>query len=109
MTRFRKELPLLITVISLTFLSAFIVIDNAGAEPFITFKHIDAVVQIGVPCILLVLWLQFAIWLIAGMVRKKISVWWSPVLIWAAIATWFLSQCPLSYAQDITKFVIEGK
>lgn len=109
MTRFRKELPLLITVISLTFLSAFIVIDNAGAEPFMTFKHIDAVVQIGVPCILLVLWLQFAIWLIAGMARKKISVWWSPVLIWAAIATWFLSQCPLSYAQDITKFVIEGK
>lgn len=109
MTRLTKELPLLVAVILLTFLSAVIVIDNAGAEPFITFKHIDVVVQIGVPCVLLVLWLQYAIWLIAGIVRKNFSIWWSPVLIWVAAASWFLSQCPLAYAQDITNFVIERK
>jgi hypothetical protein len=107
MTRFRKELVRIGAVVLLSLLSAIIVIDNAGAEPYVTFNHADAIIQIGGACVLLVLWVQFVIWLIVGIIRNKISFMWAPVLIWAFIACLYVSHCPVAYAQDITKFVIE--
>ncbi len=107
MTRLRRDLIHAGAGLSLTLVSAIIVIDSAGAEPYLTFKLTDAVVQIGGACVVLILWLQFVIWVIAGVIRKRISIWWSASFIWAAVICFFVFDCPVAYAQDITKFVIE--
>jgi uncharacterized membrane protein YhaH (DUF805 family) len=96
-----------IVVVVLSLLSVIVVIDNAGAEPYVTFRHSDAMVQIGGAFVLLVLWFQYAIWLAVEIAHKRISSWWLAVLLWAAIVCPYIYHCPFGYVGDITKFVVE--
>jgi hypothetical protein len=96
-----------ITLITLSLVSVLLIIDNAGAEPFVTFRNLDAIEHIGGASVLLVLWFQFGFWIVAQMFRKKISFWWAPVLPWAALACFYILHCPFAYVEDISKFAIQ--
>ncbi|MES1180422.1 MAG: hypothetical protein ABUL66_01020 [Verrucomicrobiota bacterium] len=105
--RFWRELISIVAVVALSLFSVVVVISNAGDEPYAVFRHSDAMVQIGGAYVLLVLWLEYALWIIVEIIRQKISMWWWVVLIWVATVSLYVSHCPFAYVEDITKFVIE--
>ena len=109
MTRLWRHLFCAAAVIVLSLLSVIVVISNAGDEPYVVFRHSDAMIQIGGAFVLLLLWLEYAVLILAGVIRHIISIWWLSVLIWGMIVCVYLCQCPFGYVGDITKFVIERR
>ena len=93
-------------VLSLT--SFFVVIRGASDEPYIVFRKSDAVVQVGVAMVLMLLWLQLAVGIVAGVVRRRVSLWWLPLLLWVLICEFYLFDSPSGYVQDITRYVAQS-
>jgi len=72
-------------VLVLTIASAFVVVDGAAAEPYILFRYSDAFVQIGIAVALIVLWLQFSVWLSYAAITRRVPKPWLALIIWAGI------------------------
>jgi hypothetical protein len=96
-------------VFVLSIASGYVVVDGAAAEPYMLFRHSDAFVQIGLAFGLMVLWLQFAGYLFWGVMTRRVPKPWLALIILIAFAMFYLWQSPGSYAEDITKFVIEKR
>ena len=94
-------------VLVLTIASAFVVVDGAAAEPYILFRYSDAFVQIGIAVALIVLWLQFSVWLSYAAITRRVPKPWLALIIWAGIAVFNLWHSPVAYVEDITKFVVQ--
>ena len=105
MKRLYLQLILAASAIVLSIGSFLVVMRGATDEPYVTFHRSDAIVQVGVAMLLMLLWIQLAAGMILGVVRQRISVWWLPLLVWVLICEFYLSYCPSGYVQDITKYV----
>lgn len=93
--------------LALSVASAFVVVDGAAAEPYLSFRYSDAFVQIGFAVALIVLWLQLAVYLFHGVITRRVAESWLALGIWIGVAMFYLWQSPMGYVGDITKFVIE--
>lgn len=93
------------SALALSALSLWVVFDGAAAEPYISFRSWDALEQIGLAMILMLLWLQLACWMILGVVRRRLSAWWLFLLVLIFICERYLVESPSGYIQDITRYV----
>jgi hypothetical protein len=103
----KKNTRIVVYALGLSIASAYIIFDGAAAEPYLSFRASDAFIQIGLAISLIVLWLQFASWLFYAAVTRRVPKPWLVFTIWIGIAMFYLSESPLGYVGDITKFVIE--
>ena len=87
--------------------SYFVVVQGASDEPYTVFRKSDAVVQVGVAMMLMLLWAQVAAGIVAGVVRRRVSRWWLPLLLWVLTCEFYLFQSPSGYVQDITRYVAQ--
>ena len=103
----RSHIHLIITAsaLVLSLVSFVVCFDGAAAEPYIVFRGWDAVVQVGVAMMLMLLWLQLAGGTIVGVVRRRVSAWWLLLLIWVFICELYLFESPSGYIEDITRYV----
>lgn len=88
----------------LSFASTIVVFKGANDEPYVNFQASDALVQVGVAMVLMVLLGQLAAGLIYGLVLRRISGWCWLLVIWAMICEFYLYHCPSGYVGDITQF-----
>ena len=86
-----------------------VVIQSVDGEPFISFRSIDAFVQIGVAMALMVLWAQFFVGMVYGFMRRLISFRWWPFSIWVFFCEAILYASTTEYVQDITRYVVEAR
>ena len=91
--------------IVLSIASFLVVIQGATDEPYLVFRKADAVVQVGVAMMLMLLWVQLAVWVVAGVVRCRVSAWWLALVLWALICEAYLLESPRGYMLDITRYV----
>src|SRR4051794_28223358 len=103
----KHKMGMWIYVLALTIASGIVVLDGAAAEPYIRFRYPDAFVQIGVAVALIVLWLQFSVWLSYAAITRRVPKLCLALIIWAGLAVFNLWRSPVAYVGDITKFVIE--
>ena len=92
----------------LSIASFIVVMQGASDEPYTVFRKSDALVQIGVAMALMLLWVQLAIGIVVGVRRRRLSVWWLPLLLWVLICEFYLFQSPSGYIQDIARYVAES-
>lgn len=95
-----------ITTLILSVISFIIVLEGASEEPYGVFHKSDAVTQVGIAMILMLMWLQLGIAIVVGVVCRRISIWWLTLLVWVLICEFYLSCCPFGYLDDIERFVI---
>ena len=90
MKRFRNNLILVISALTLSVASFVVVIQGASDEPYTVFRQSDALVQIGVAMVLMLLWFQLAAVIVAGVALRRVSQWWLPLLIWILLLEFYL-------------------
>ena len=95
----------LVTVV-LSAASFFVVLQGANDEPYVGYRRYDAIMQVGVGTALMVLWGLCSIAVVVLVARRKLSLAWIALLLWAAICLFYLSYSPLGYLVDIEKHVI---
>jgi len=108
MKRFHLHLIVAASALVLSIASFFVVIRGASDEPYTVFRRSDAIVQVGVAMVLMLLWLQLAGALVAGVVRRRVSAGWLPLLVWVLICEFYLFHSPSGYIHDITRYVAES-
>jgi hypothetical protein len=96
------------SAVALTMTSFLVVAQGASDEPYFEFRKSDALVQVGVAMMLMLLWAQLAITLVVNILRHKISKWWFALLFWILICEFYLSQSPFGYVEDITRYVAQS-
>jgi hypothetical protein len=109
MKRLHANLILTASALVLSVASFFVVIKGASDEPYTAFRQSDVLVQVGVAMMLMLLWVQLAIGVVVGVVRRGVSLWWMPLLGWVLICEFYLFQSPSGYVQDIARYVAESK
>ena len=77
-----------------------------GDEPYVSFAASDALVQVGVASVLMLLWLQLALLLVVRIRRRTLSRAWISLVVWALLCEFYLFHCPFGYVDDITRFAI---
>jgi hypothetical protein len=105
----RRNILVSVYVLVLSVASAFVAVDGAGGEPFIVFRGSDAFVQVGIAITLMVLWVQFACWLLYAAATRRVAKPWLAVTIWIPVVLFYLWQSPVGYVSDIRKFVVEKR
>jgi len=105
MKRSHLHVVVIASAIALSIGSFLVVMRGATDEPYVSFHRSDAIVQVGVAMLLMLLWVQLAAGVIWGVVRRRISAWCLPLLILVLICEFYLSYCPSGYVQDITRYV----
>ncbi len=90
----------------LTFVSLLVFSGDAD-QPWVHFRVSDALIQIGLASILVVLWILFAATLCFLILRGQISALWCWLVIWAALAILVLALCPFDYVDEITRSMVE--
>jgi hypothetical protein len=101
----RHRLRLICTAAAmLSVASAIVTLKGASDEPYSSFRASDALVQIGLGMVLMLLWLQFAAFLVWTVVTRRASKWWLALLLWIALCEFILLDAPVGYVQDILKF-----
>ena len=89
------NLILTASALALSIVSFVVVNQGASDEPYSSFRWSDAVVQVGVAIVLMLLWFQLAVGIMAGVARRRVSPWWLPLLLWVLICEFYLSCCPI--------------
>lgn len=108
MKRLRLHLIFAVSAIVLSVASFVVVMQGASDEPYVVFRRSDALVQVGVAMVLMLLWVQLAGGMIYGIIRRRISLLWLPLLLWVLICEFYLYHSPSGYVQDITRYVAES-
>jgi hypothetical protein len=85
-------------------LSAWVVIKGAGDEPYMSFHPSDAIVQIGVACALMALWVVLESFITAQVIQKKLHPAWLASFGLCAVALYALYDSPAGYLSDLVKF-----
>jgi hypothetical protein len=91
-------------LISLTIVSMYIVADGAGGEPYLEFHFLDAFLQVGVAVCLMILWVLAGGWVVYGVARHRLIAPWLGLAILAAIALFYLWDCPIGYIGDLARY-----
>lgn len=102
----RTLLALLAMVaVLMSFFSCVVMLLYAHDEPFYgPIRPSQAVLYIGVPLVLIVLWIQWIIVVVILAARKRVHWAWSAATLWALIWLSSLSHCPSGYIQDLVNF-----
>lgn len=108
MKQTRLNLILAVSVFVLSIVSLLVVVDAGAAEPYMVFRGWDAIIQIGFAMILMLLWFELAVGIIAGVVRRQVSVWWLLLLVWVLICEFYLFESPSGYIQDIMRYATKS-
>ena len=106
MKRRRTNSFLAASTLVLSIASFLFVVQGASDEPYMTFRTWDAVIQVGVATVLMLLWAKIAVTVIAGVARHRISNWWSPLLLWILICEFSLFDSPYGYVADMMRYVV---
>jgi hypothetical protein len=101
------NLILAASALVLSVLSFVVVYQGASDEPYTSFRKSDAVVQVGVAMVLMLLWVQLAACIVVGVIRRRVSLWWLPLLLWVLICEFYLFDSPSGYVQDIARYVAQ--
>ena len=101
------NLILAASALVLSVASFFVVVQGASDEPYTIFRKSDAVMQVGVAMMLMLLWVQLAVGAVAVVVPRRVSRWWLPLLLWVFICEFYLYHCPAGYAHDIARYAAE--
>jgi hypothetical protein len=88
----------------LTVLSSLIVWQNINDEPYILFRKSDMFFQVGLSSVLLTLWLQLAIFLVVGSLKKWLPSFYLVLLLWIIMNCFLLGFAMVGYLGDL-----EGK
>lgn len=107
MKTLHTNLILAASALVLSVATFFVVIQGASDEPYTVFRKSDAVVQVGVAMVLMLLWIQLAVGIVAGITRRRVSAWWLPLLLWVVICEFYLFHSPSGYVQDITRYATQ--
>ena len=78
---------------------------NASDEPYVVFRRSDAIVQVGVAMLLMLLWFQLIVGIVWGIACRRVSAWWMLLLPWIFICELYLFYCLSGYLQDISRFI----
>ena len=105
MKRRGNNLILAVSTLTLSVASFVVVIKGASDEPYTVFRQSDALVQIGVAMILMLLWLQLAAVIVAGVALRRVLQWWLFLLLWILTIEFYLFESPTGYVQDIIQYV----
>ncbi len=89
--------------------SVWVVLKGAGDEPYTSFRTSDAIVQIGVACALIALWLVWIGCITAQVVKKKLHPLWLATLALCALALCGLYASPTDYISDLVKFGVVNR
>jgi hypothetical protein len=100
----RIHITLAAVTLLLTLASAIVMLKGASDEPYFSFRASDALVQIGVAMVLMLLWLQLAVFLVWAVAVQRASKLWLLLLLWIVLCECVLSDSPRGYVQDILKF-----
>lgn len=103
MRKIHFYLILVSAVLALSIASFFVVIQGALDEPYGVFRRYDAIVQIGVAMMLMLLWFEVAVAMVVGVISRLISVWWLSLLFWVGTCEFYLAFCPIGYVHDIVQ------
>jgi len=87
--------------------ASFWVLSGAVDEPFVHFRASEALVQVGVGSVLMLLWLQLSVGICWAAWVRRVSRWWLLLLIWCAAGFMAVQPSPFGYVQDITRFVVQ--
>lgn len=105
----RHTLSLICYLILLSIVSIWITFQGANDEPYTTLRPTDALLQVGIGVALIVLWIQYAIFILYSVFKKKVSGWWLSSLIWTSIVIFYLHFSPVGYLSDISQFVFHDQ
>ena len=89
--------------------SFFVVMQGATDEPYTAFRQSDALVQIGIAMVLMLLWIQLAAAIVVGVARRRLSSWWLSLLLWVLICQFYLFHSPIDYIWDISQYVAQSQ
>jgi multisubunit Na+/H+ antiporter MnhE subunit len=89
--------------------SVWVVLKGAGDEPYTSFRASDAVVQIGVACALMALWIVLLGFITAQVVKKKLPRAWLASIVLCAVALYCLYDSPAGYISDLVKFEVVSR
>ena len=102
----RANLALATSALVLSLASVVVVLQGAADEPYLDFRGTDAVVQVGVAMVLIAVVGAVGRGAITiGVARRRISRWWTLVLLWGVICEFYLYFCPSGYISDIARYV----
>jgi len=107
MKRLHLHFILTASAFVLSIASFFVVMQNASDEPYVVFRRSDAIVQVGVAMLQMLLWFQLIVGIVWGIAFRRISAWWMFMLPWALICEFYLVYCLNGYLQDISRFVAQ--
>jgi hypothetical protein len=88
----------------LTVASFGVVLRAAADEPYFTFHASDCLVQVGVASVLILLWVEFAAFVVWSVVQRRLAAWWLTILVWVVIVLFYLSYSPRGYVEDMARF-----
>lgn len=86
--------------------SACVALAGANDEPYTSFRSSDALVQIGIACSLMTLWLLFAALIIWEVTKRRVKTAWLGGLVLCGLVVAILYQSPKDYLSDLEQFGI---
>ena len=98
---FHNRFLILLFTLILTILSFFVVWQNINDEPYVLLYRVEAFVQISLASMLLILWLQLAIFIIVGLFSKWLSSFNLIILLWIMINCFLVGFAMIGYISDI--------
>ena len=98
-----------VSALTLSVASFLVVVQGASDEPYTVFRESDAIVQVGVGMVLMLLWIQLAAAIVAGIASRRVSQWWLALLVWVLICEFYLFHSPTGYVHDIAHYVAQGR
>lgn len=105
MRRFRINLILLAVGVLLTAASVYVVGRGGQDEPYVVFRKSDALLQVGGAMVLMLIWLQLAVAIVAAVAENHVSGWWLSLLVWVLICEFYLFHSLRGYLEDIARYV----
>jgi hypothetical protein len=101
MNRPRTIIGLAIVFAAMTLASFRVTVSAAGLEPFFTYSKADALYYVGFAAVLMALWLQLAIGLIVGVVRRRVSAWWLVGALWSLLGLFCVGTAVDTWTSDM--------
>jgi len=90
----------------MTIASLWVVIKGAGDEPYMVFHLSDAIVQVGVGALLMLVWCAGIAVLVILVRRSTIAKPWLAMILWAAVCLLYLGQGITGYLADIERLAV---
>jgi hypothetical protein len=88
----------------LSFVTFYLVLENASEEPFLRFSARFAYTQLIVSSVIIVLWVEMLLFSLFHFIRKRSRVLFAVITCWCLFALYWQIQVPQMYISDVVKF-----